>query len=553
MSRRYDDARRGLDAAGEALSRLRRETGAEEGSPEAEASGTASLRAALDAARRSLEAKSRDLEAAQARVRELERERAGLLDRAPGEPDAGLAERAKAAEAEAMKVRQAAAAEAAAMNGRLALQQAEFVRLNALRRKAEAAVEQGELTRREVEDALRRELRTTHSALDRAAAEAGAREARAQDDIKGLTRRLESALTRTEGLSREQQAERDRWRAERTRLVATLQRASAVHATLRRELESLRRGLDLGVEEVAMRLTSAESELQRARAGQDSRVEDLARRLAEADAEREKARAAATARAEELARRLGASEAEAAKARAAEAVAKRLAKSESDLSNARAAQGAHVEQLTRRLAATLVARLRPGAAAAYERLRELSAVIPLSEEESASLRSAASALAGLSDAVGVVERYLDDGPPGAPGPLAPPLERAALDWDSALARKGCKLTLKLDKDLRAAVFDAPDLRLVLDQLLRRSFETLPARCKLTLTARRSAKAVEVILDDNGPGIFESEAAAAFDPAPGAMGLALPLARRALRRWGGDARLEKSPLGGRRLVLTFVPA
>lgn len=230
---RLEDARRSLDAAAAALAAIRRESGA---APEA-SEGTAVLRAALDAARRSLEDKSREAEACKARIKELERERPAERSEPRAEP--GLAERVQRAEAEAAKAKQAAAAEAAVMNGRLSIQQAEFVRLNSLRRKAEEAVEQSELTRREVEDALRRDLRTAHAALDRAASEAGAREARAQSDIAGLTRRLEAALTRTEQLSREQQSERERWRAERTRLAMTLKRASAVHASLRRVISDL--------------------------------------------------------------------------------------------------------------------------------------------------------------------------------------------------------------------------------------------------------------------------------------------------------------------------
>ncbi|MCM2305477.1 MAG: hypothetical protein NDJ72_12285, partial [Elusimicrobia bacterium] len=195
-----DDARRSLEGAAAALAALRRHGG---GAPPAPADSIG-LSAALDAARRSLEDKVRELESARARVRELERERADLASRSEGaRPDPGLAERAQRAEAEAMKVKLTAASEAAELNGRLSIQQAEFVRLNSLRRKAEAAVEQSELTRREVEEALRRDLRTVHAALDRAAAEAGAREARAQSDIQGLTRRLEAALGRAEQLSRE--------------------------------------------------------------------------------------------------------------------------------------------------------------------------------------------------------------------------------------------------------------------------------------------------------------------------------------------------------------
>lgn len=237
-----DDARRSLDAAAAALAALRRESGGAPAEAAAAAAG-GGLRAALDAARRSLEDKSRALESAETRVRELEREREELLERGGGgrtDPNPELVERARRAEAEALKAKQGFAAEAAAMNGRLSIQQAEFVRLNSLRRKAEEAVEQSELTRREVEEALRRDLRSVHAALDRAAAEAGAREARAQSDIQGLTRRLESALARAEQLSREQHGERERWRVERSRLAATLQRSSAVQAALRREIAELR-------------------------------------------------------------------------------------------------------------------------------------------------------------------------------------------------------------------------------------------------------------------------------------------------------------------------
>lgn len=524
MSKRYDEARRGIEAASQALSRLRRESGAEEAPAAGDAAAAAGLRAALDAARRALEDKARDLESARARVRELEREREGLLDRcAVVLPDPGLAERAQRAEAEAMKVKQAAAAEAAAMNGRLSIQQAEFVRLNALRRKAEEAVEQSELTRRDVEEALRRDLRAGHSALDHAAAEAGAREARAQSDISGLTRRLEAALTRAEQLSREQQAERERWRAERTRLASTLQRASAVHASLRRELSELRGGPAPAAGESSRRPAEPVTELADVRARDDARVMELTRLLAASEIELAEVRSGRSARAEELSRLLAASETELAKARAGLAPA------------------------------ALVARLKPAVDAAYERLRELSAIVSLSDDENSSLRRAASALAGLSTAVGVVERYLDDGPGGEPGPLAPPLERAAGDWEAALTRKGCLLTVKLERGLRAAVFDPSDLRLVLDQLLRRAFETLPPRCALVVSARREDKTVVVILEDDGPGMSSREAAAAFEPGPDAKGLALPLTRRVLRRWGGDARLEKSPAGGGRLILTFLAA
>ncbi len=496
MSGRYEDARRGLQDASQALSALRQESGAA-GAPEGEAAAAAGLRAALDAARKALEEKARALESSEVRLRELERtvdelRRAATVPR----PDPDASERVRRAESETVKARQAAAAEAASLNGRLSLQGAELVRLDTLRRKAEEAVKESELTRRQVEEALRREIRSAHAALDRAAAEAGAREARVQADVQGLQRRLDAMLTRTDQLSREQRVERERWRNERERLAATLQRASAVHASLRRELVELR-------------------------GGKDSYTEDLVRKLQAAEAELKLRRPAEPAPAAPESKRRRASDA-------------------SDSATASA----------------LIGRLKPAAAAAYERLRELSAVVPLSEAERASLRRAASALAGLTGAVGLLSRYLDDGPTGVAGPVFPQLERAHADWEQAFKRKNGKLALKIEKGLPPALFDASDLALALDQLLRRAFEVVPQRTKLELSATKTADGVEIRLDDDAPPLPARSEATAFEPAmeaASALSLSLPFARRAARRWGGEARLERSPAGGTRIVLLLKPA
>lgn len=494
MSGRFEDARKSLEGASQALSAMRRDSGAEPTTPEGEQAAAAGLRAALEAARRALEEKSRAVESLTLRVRELEREREDLARRAAeARPDPAAEERARRAEAEALKAKQQAAAEAAALNGRLSLQGAEMVRLDSLRRKAEEAVGQAELTRRQVEESLRREIRSAHAALDRAASEAGAREARVQSDLQGLQRRLDAALTRTDQLSREQRVERERWRVERERLAATLQRASAVHASLRKEIAELRGGADADVAELNRRLAASEAELMQARASLPAAAPSHKRRA-------------------------------------------------SDVSEASAA-------------AALVARLKPAAAAAYERLRELSATVPLSDAERASLRRAASALAGLNDAVLLLERFLDDGPAGSSGPLAPAVHRAASDWKEALERRGVAFSARVER-VGDAWFDAADLQLVLDQLLRRAFEMLPARAKLELSLERGEGGPRLRLEDDVPALTEKGLKDAFEARGDGMGglaLALPLARRAARRWGGDAVLERSASGGQRLLILFKPA
>ena len=90
--------------------------------------------------------------------------------------------------------------------------------------------------------------------------------------------------------------------------------------------------------------------------------------------------------------------------------------------------------------------------------------------------------------------------------------------------------------------------------MRRAFEVLPARAKLDLTLRKVEGGAEIVLDDDAPPLSVRDAATAFEPGPEAattLSLCLPFARRALRRWGGDARLEKSTAGGSRIVLAVL--
>jgi signal transduction histidine kinase len=512
-SRPIDEARRRLGQAANRLAELRRLGGAAPEEIETESEATTGLRAALEQSRRALEDRSRELESAKSRVRELERERAEWLARAvPPQPDAE--ERARRAEEETRRAKEAAAAENAGLSGRVSLLQAEIVRLEALRRKAEEAVQNAERSRHGVEETVRRELREAHSAVDRAAIEAGAREARAQAEAQAFQRRLDAALTRLEQVERERRVESDKARVERERLASSLHRAAAAHAALRRELLEVREGADARERELTARLQSSERALARDRA-------DDARRLPSVEPapppvpvpEAPPAPAPAPAR--------------------------------PSLAGGRSW-------------ARLVARLRPAVESAYAQLRGLSATVPLNEDERRALRRAAGELAGLSEAVVLLERYLDDGPGGAAGPVLPVLERALADWRPALEKRGCALTLSVPSALPDAVRDLEDLRLVFDQLLRNAYESLPAGAKLAVSAAPTPHGgVRVTFEDDGRGLPVEARVSAFEPLeqsrPGRLGLGLALVRRAVRRWGGEAVLETPLAGGVRVVLLFAPA
>lgn len=188
-------ARQRLDEAAGFLDAYRLEAGVEPVPPVTEvARGAAesSLRAALDAARERIEKLSAQVAAAAAVAVELEAARAEaarLARELSARPQPGATEAARAAaEESARKARQGLEARCASLEERLTLMGAERVRVEALRRKAEQAAAEAEAGRRAMEDALRRELRVAHAAIDRAAAETGTREAAAA----ALRRELET-------------------------------------------------------------------------------------------------------------------------------------------------------------------------------------------------------------------------------------------------------------------------------------------------------------------------------------------------------------------------
>jgi signal transduction histidine kinase len=81
---------------------------------------------------------------------------------------------------------------------------------------------------------------------------------------------------------------------------------------------------------------------------------------------------------------------------------------------------------------------------------------------------------------------------------------------------------------------------------------------VALSARRAGGLLEIVVDDDGPGIPEDERERIFEPfyrldrsrdrATGGFGLGLSIARKAVRLHGGTLRVEDSPLGGARFVI-----
>jgi signal transduction histidine kinase len=524
MSLPLDDARRRLEDAARGLESLRRATGGEPASPAEVETGTG-LRAALEQSRRALEDRSRELELAKARVRELERERVELMARA-GPTDAALAERARRAEDELQRARAALTQENAALSGRSSLLQAEIVRLESLRRKAEEAAQNAESSRHGVEETLRRELRDAHAAVDRAAVEAGAREARTQAEVQAVQRRLEAALNRLQTVERDRRVEHEKVRAERERLAVALQRAAAAHAALRKELQQTVETADLKETAAKTRIESLERTLARV-AEENAQVAAAAEIVGaykiegtRADLEERTIRAEERARlAQEEVDRLRTAPPAPDEAKAV--LAERLRLAEDEIKRLRAApppadpQRAAFEERAR-LAEAELDRLKNAAAPVDPMRKILDERVRRAEEQLALLNS-------MSQVVSPFSTPAPQAPAAAPAPAPVPTARPSLSGGRTWARLVARLRPAVDtayaqlRGLSATVPLNEDER----RSLRRAASALAALADAVLLLER-------YLDDGPDGIA---------------GPILPALERAVADW-------RAPLEKRGCALSF---
>lgn len=113
-------------------------------------------------------------------------------------------------------------------------------------------------------------------------------------------------------------------------------------------------------------------------------------------------------------------------------------------------------------------------------------------------------------------------------------------------------------DLGELELDARLLARAVCNLLRNAQKYATGR--ILLSASRSADAVEIVVDDDGPGIPVDERDKVFEPfyrldrsrdrATGGFGLGLSITRKAVALHGGAVRVDGSPLGGARFVITL---
>ncbi len=98
--------------------------------------------------------------------------------------------------------------------------------------------------------------------------------------------------------------------------------------------------------------------------------------------------------------------------------------------------------------------------------------------------------------------------------------------------------------------DARAFYSALENLIRNAFQW--ADSKVLISCRREGNWIEVVVEDNGPGVSEEDVDRIFEPFysrhPGGSGLGLPIVKKFAIEQGGNVKVGRSFLGGARFVL-----
>lgn len=170
------------------------------------------------------------------------------------------------------------------------------------------------------------------------------------------------------------------------------------------------------------------------------------------------------------------------------------------------------------------------------------------------------AMAGdIAEMEHMIEEYLDFAR-GEGGEEPAPTDIGALVADAA---QDCVRATKSDaRNTRLSIEDGPEVTVKRNALRRCVVNLIENALKygtrVDVALTRLPRAIEIAVDDDGPGIPENEYEAAFRPffrldearnlQSGGVGLGLAIARDIARAHGGDVRLDRSALGGLRAVV-----
>lgn len=206
--------------------------------------------------------------------------------------------------------------------------------------------------------------------------------------------------------------------------------------------------------------------------------------------------------------------------------------------------------------AKVIPTLRRTVAASFARLRQLP-LGSIPEGPRAMIRMAAVSLTQTSDMLKALEEYFDEsGAPAAPGKAETAVEAALAAWDAPMRRRQIAVQKRVDPGLPKVVLADEPLRVAVFQILRNTHDAMPRGGSLSVHIGRDAATGGVLVRfaDSGPGFSAKTLETLFAPfasaRPGHLGLGLTLARRILRRFGGDVEAANAAAPAKGVVVTL---
>ncbi len=137
---------------------------------------------------------------------------------------------------------------------------------------------------------------------------------------------------------------------------------------------------------------------------------------------------------------------------------------------------------------------------------------------------------------------------------------AAESWALRCNKTGLNFSAAFSEEAAIAEIDPTRLRQIIDNLMENAVRVLPNESQIQLSVISDSETVSLVIEDDGPGLTDSDIEVAFEPAAlhsryagvreVGTGLGLALVGRLTAKMGGTATAAHSELGGAKFVATF---